>query len=106
MDQLNQAEQAESQPNFVDNYFKQNPSGSSPQNFNQWQPVEDFLYKTGMQQDEEHALNGGSSHGSQTAIGSPHRGNFASGARVLSGAVVFCFVLNVHFVVPLAGCCG
>lgn len=79
MDQLQLAFQAESEPNFVDSSFKQNPAGSNLQNFNQWQPVDDFLLKYGRQVDEEGAMNGGSSHGSQTAIGSPHRGVFGSG---------------------------
>lgn len=90
MDQLDQAEQAESQPNFIDDYFKQNPSGSSPENFNQWQPVEDFIQKVGMQQDhEDHVMNGGSSHGSQTVVGSPRRGNFASGTFLQSQQLLY-----------------
>lgn len=81
MDQLDLALQAESQPNFVDGAFKNNPGGCSLQNFNQWQPVEEFLLKIGGQvDDDEGAMNGGSSHGSHTAAGSPLRGFFNGGA--------------------------
>lgn len=78
-DPLDLSVQAVSEPNFVDNAFKQNPGGCSLQNFKQWQPVEDFLLKIGKEADDEGTLNGGSSHGSQTVAGSPHRGHYNAG---------------------------
>lgn len=81
MDKLDLAAQPESQPNFIDSSFKENPSGGSASNFTQWQPVEEFLVVYGKQVADEDGLvnHGGSSHGSHTALGSPHRGHFASG---------------------------
>ena len=65
-----------SEPNFIDNAFKEDPRGVT---FRQWQPVETMLDSVGKHLESEEANNyGGSSQGSQTAMESSH-------CRMLSG---------------------
>ena len=81
MDAWAKAQQPVSDPNFIDDAFKENPQGTS---FKQWQDVESMLDSLGRQLVSEDVNNhGGSSQGSQTGMDSPHR-------RMLSGGTLKC----------------
>ena len=96
MDAWAKAQQPVSEPNFIDDAFKEVPEGVS---FKQWQPVEGMLESLGRQLDNEDVNNnGGSSQGSQTGMDSYHRRVFSGGTSHVSATADAESIPRVTFV--------